>query len=253
MPVPGLPGHQLATCLQSLALSSRNRENAGTGDLIMLRFAASLAAALLLATGLVAPVAAQGTGGTRDRTFYLSAYVSQWAESRLLELPGRLVTGDLKTRDAYFAGGGLGYVLVPRFEVPLPFCGGCALRGNSVEVEGVLLKHFNRQDHWEMAAGAFLRSGQIPLLFGAELNLAAGTGLSYAFSDPDLEIGKNGQVGVDTYRLQFYLAFETELAHEAIPGWNLVGRIHHRSGAYGVLTPQRSGSNFIGLGLRRGF
>jgi hypothetical protein len=48
-----------------------------------------------------------------------------------------------------------------------------------------------------------------------------------------------------------YLAFETELAHGAVPGWSLVGRIHHRSGGYGMLTERGSGSNFMGLGLRR--
>ena len=56
-----------------------------------------------------------------------------------------------------------------------------------------------------------------------------------------------------TYRLQFHIAIEAELMQEAVPGWSLVGRIHHRSGAYGVLSPERTGSNFLGLGLRRSF
>ena len=219
----------------------------------MTRFAA-MALAALLALALPAQAQSQDkAGGTRDRSFYISAYVSQFADARLLEIPGRLITGDLETRDAYFAGGGFGYILVPRFAVPLPFCGGCALRGNSFELEGVLLKHFNKEDHWEVAGGAFLRSGQVPLVLGTSLNLAAGFGLSYTLSDAALETGRGGQQGVDTYRLQFYLAFETELMHEAVSGWSLVGRVHHRSGAYGTLSPQRSGSNYIGLGLRRSF
>jgi hypothetical protein len=214
-------------------------------------FARALAAAALLGVAAAAPATAEAVGNTRDRTLYLSAYASQWFDSDLLAIPHRLLTGDLETRQAYFLGGGLGYVLVPRFEVPLPFCGGCALRGNSIELEGVVLKHFDLQDHWEIAGGAFARTGQIPLFLGVGLNLAAGAGLSYALSDANLEIGRGGQRGVDTYRLQFYLAFETELAHGAVPGWSLVGRIHHRSGGYGVLTERGSGSNFIGLGLRR--
>jgi hypothetical protein len=201
----------------------------------------------------VAPAVAEEVGDTRDRKHYISAYASQWLDGDLLEIPGRLLTRDLQTRQARFLGGGLGYALVPRFELPLPFCGGCALRGNSIELEGVVLKHFDQQDHWEIAGGAFARTGQIPLFSGVGLNLAAGAGLSYALSDSDLEIGRGSQRGVDTYRLQFYLAFETELAHRAVPGWSLVGRIHHRSGGYGFLTEQGSGSNFIGLGLRRGF
>jgi hypothetical protein len=219
----------------------------------MPEFATALAAAALLGLAAAAPAVAEAAGNTRDRTLYVSAYASQWVDPNLLEIPGRLLTGDLETRRAYFLGGGLGYVLVPRFEVPLPFCAGCALRGNSIELEGVVLKHFDRQDHWEVAGGAFARTGQIPLFLGAGLNLAAGAGLSYALSDPDLESGRGGRRGVDTYRLQFYLAFETELAHGAVPGWSLVGRVHHRSGGYGILTERGSGSNFIGLGLRRDF
>ena len=217
----------------------------------MPEFARALAAAALLGLAAAAPAVAETAGNARQRTLYVSAYASQWLESNLLEIPGRLLTGDIETRRAYFLGGGLGYVLVPRFEVPLPFCGGCAVRGNSIELEGVVLKHFDRQDHSEIAGGAFARSGQIPLFLGVGLNLAAGAGLSYALSDANLEIGRGGQRGVDTYRLQFYLAFETELAHGAVPGWSLVGRIHHRSGGYGMLTERGSGSNFIGLGLRR--
>jgi hypothetical protein len=218
-------------------------------------FARALAAAALLGLAAAAPAIAEAAaaGSIRDRKLYISAYASQWVDPNLLDIPGRLLTGDLEPRHAYFLGGGLGYVLLHRFEVPLPFCGGCALRGNSIELEGVVLKHFDQQDHWEVAGGAFARTGQIPLFLGAELNLAAGGGLSYAFDDPKLESGRSGQRGVDTYRLQFYLAFETELAHGAVPGWSLLGRIHHRSGAYGVLAEKGSGSNYVGLGLRRGF
>jgi hypothetical protein len=218
----------------------------------MREFARALAAAAVLGLAAVSPAVAEGVGDTRDRMHYISAYVSQWVDGDLLEIPGRLLT-DLQTRQARFLGGGLGYVLVPRFELPLPFCGGCALRGTSIELEGVVLKHFDRQDQWEIAGGSFARTGQIPLFAGVGLNLAAGAGLSYALSDSNFEIGRGGQRGVDTFRLQFYLAFETELAHRAVPGWSLVGRIHHRSGGYGILTEQGSGSNFIGLGLRRGF
>ena len=219
----------------------------------MPEFARALAAAALLNLAAAAPAIAEAAGNTRDRTLYVSAYASQWVDHKLLEIPGRLLTGDVETRQAYFLGGGLGYVLVPRFEVPLPFCDGCALSGNSVELEGVVLKHFAQQDHWEVAGGVFARTGQIPLFLGMELNVAAGAGLSYAFSEPDLEIGRGGRRGVDTDRLQFYLAFETELAHGSVPGWSLVGRIHHRSGGYGILAGRGSGSNYIGLGLRRSF
>src|SRR4051794_1578891 len=103
--------------------------------------ARALSAAMLLGLATAAPAVAQGAGDIRSRKLYLSAYASQWLDANIADIPYRVVTGTLETRHAYFVGGGLGYVLVPRFEVPLPFCGGCALRGNSIELEGVVLKH----------------------------------------------------------------------------------------------------------------
>lgn len=185
--------------------------------------------------------------------FYVSAYASQWVDGDLAGIPFRLVSGNLDTREAYLLAGGLGYVVVPRFDLTLPFCGGCALRGNSIELEGVVAKHFDRQDHWEIAGGVFARSGQVPLFLGLELNLAGGIGLSYALSDAGQEVGRNGQRGIDTYNLQIYLAFETEFAAASVPEWSVVGRIHHRSGGYGLLTEGGNGSDFVGLGVRRGF
>jgi hypothetical protein len=86
-------------------------------------FARALATALL-GLAAAAPAGAEGAGNTRGRKLYLSAYSSQWVEPNLAEIPHRLLTGSLETRRAYFLGGGLGHVLVPRFEVPLPSCGG---------------------------------------------------------------------------------------------------------------------------------
>ena len=212
----------------------------------------ALCAAMLLGLAAAAPAIAEEASDIRSRKLYLSAYAGQWMDANIGDIPYRVLTSTLKTRSAYFLSGDLGYVLIPRFEVSLPFCDGCALRGNSIELEGTVLKHFDQQRHWEIAGGAFVRTGQIPLFLGAEMNLAAGGGLSYALSDPKLENGRGGR-GVENYRLQIYLGFETELTHEAVHGWSLVGRIHHRSGGFGLLTQQGSGSNFIGLGLRRGF
>jgi hypothetical protein len=214
--------------------------------------ARALSAAMLLGLAVAAPAVAQGAGDIRSRKLYLSGYVGQWMDANIADIPYRVVTSTLKTRSAYFLSGDVGYVLVPRFEVPLPFCGGCVLHGNSIELEGVVLKHFDQQRHWEIAGGAFLRTGQIPLFLGAEMNFAGGGGLSYALADPKLENGRGGR-GVDNYRLQIYPGFETEFTHEAVQGWSLVGRIHHRSGGFGLLTEQGSGSNLIGLGVRRGF
>jgi len=59
-----------------------------------------------------------------------------------------------------------------------------------------------------------------------------------------------------TYRERFnqflnYLAFEVEALVN--PRWSVVGRIHHRSGAYGVYSGVREGSNGYLIGLRYRF
>jgi hypothetical protein len=60
----------------------------------------ALAAAALLDLAAAAPATAEAAGNTRDRTLYISAYASQWFKSDLLEIPRRLLTGDLETRQA---------------------------------------------------------------------------------------------------------------------------------------------------------
>ena len=52
-------------------------------------------------------------------------------------------------------------------------------------------------------------------------------------------------------RLLNYLAFEVEAL--VTPQWSAVGRIHHRSGAYGTFSGVREGSNAYLLGLRYRF
>ncbi len=78
----------------------------------MPKFTSALAAAALLILAAATPAVAESADNTRDRTLYTSAYASQWVDPNLREIPGRLLTDDLETRQAYFLGGGLGYVLV---------------------------------------------------------------------------------------------------------------------------------------------
>lgn len=54
----------------------------------------------------------------------------------------------------------------------------------------------------------------------------------------------------NTKKLLNYLAFETTFALPCYPQLQLVLRIHHRSGAFGLYGADNAGSNFIGAGLR---
>lgn len=187
------------------------------------------------------PAAAQ----THERQWHLTAYGSQWVNADLLEIPERALTGQLTAESAYFVGLGLSRVVVPAFSIPLPGTD-FALRGNRIELEGQVLRHFGSQSHWEGALALMFRTGQIPLFGGLSVNLAFGEGLSYASTPPRLE----GSFRVEPSRLLNYLAFEAEFSHSSLPGVYLAPRIHHRSGVFGLIAPRESGSNYIGVGLR---
>lgn len=77
-------------------------------------------------------------------------------------------------------------------------------------------------------------------------SFAIGEGISYDTSIPSLE-GKSSE---DTKRLLNYLLLEATFALPTNPRWQLVARIHHRSGAYGLYHAGNTGSNVVGLGIR---
>jgi len=77
-----------------------------------------------------------------------------------------------------------------------------------------------------------------------DTSIAVGEGLSYATSRPRIE--NRGEAA----RLLNYLMFEMELTPLQDSPWSLVGRIHHRSGVFGIFGGVRGGSNFIMIGVR---
>jgi hypothetical protein len=198
-----------------------------------------VSASILTHLASVAPAVGQ------ERAWHATAYVGRWADADLLEIPEQAVTGELTFDDATVVGGALSRVLVPSFSIPLPGTD-FAFRGNRIEVEGQILRHFGEQRHWEGTLALMFRTGQIPLFSGLSVNLGVGEGLSYASERPQLE----GSFRVEPSRLLNYLAVEAEFSHASVPGIHIVPRIHHRSGIFGVIAPRTSGSNFIGVAVR---
>jgi len=182
---------------------------------------------------------------TEERAWHVTGYASRWANTDLLDVPERSITGNLTFRDSNFVGLGVARVVVPSFAIPLPGTD-VAFRGNRIELEGQVLRHFGGQSHWEGTMALMFRTGRIPLFGGLSVNLAVGEGLSYASERPALE----GSFRVSPSRLLNYLAFEAEFSHSALPGVSFVPRLHHRSGIFGLIAPRESGSNFIGAGIR---
>jgi hypothetical protein len=73
-----------------------------------------------------------------------------------------------------------------------------------------------------------------------------GEGVSYDSSVPAIEKRQNN----NTKRLLNYLMFEATFALPRYPTLQVVARIHHRSGAYGLYHAGNTGSNDVGLGIR---
>jgi hypothetical protein len=46
------------------------------------------------------------------------------------------------------------------------------------------------------------------------------------------------------------MAFETAFTPKSNRNLSAFLRLHHRSGIYGVISPRRTGSNYVGAGLR---
>jgi hypothetical protein len=80
-------------------------------------------------------------------------------------------------------------------------------------------------------------------------SLGLGEGLSYDTEVPQIEM-KNSD---EAQRLLNYLMMEATFALPDHPQWELVWRIHHRSGVFGLYNSGNNGSTAIGLGIRYHF
>jgi len=119
----------------------------------------------------------------------------------------------------------------------------------SLEVEGQILQHFGNQGHSEGTVALVLRWHDFPWDDKIDTTFAIGEGLSFATSVPELEIRRNGR----STQLLNYLLFELTFALPQEPDWQFVGRLHHRSGVYGLFDGVGSGSNVYSAGIRRRF
>jgi hypothetical protein len=185
------------------------------------------------------------TARADERLWYGSVYVSRQTDIRLPKLPYDIVTNNMRLENSYLASFGLARVVVPRFDVPIPFTG-ITQTGNVVEVEAQLAKHFGVEHQFEYVLAPLIRSGQIYLLDKIHFDIAAGDGISYMAPS----YTSNNAASINKYHVQNYIAFEIEGTNDVVPDLHLVGRIHHRSGFYGLTSPDRYASNYLEIGLR---
>jgi len=119
------------------------------------------------------------------------------------------------------------------------------------ELEGQVAWHAGKQDHAELNCAFTLR--WLPFFWDKYLDtsFAFGNGLSYATSEPELEIREGDEY--KTNQLLYYILVELAFALPRQPDWDLFVRIHHRSSVFGLIDNITTGSNFVGLGLRHRF
>lgn len=137
-----------------------------------------------------------------------------------------------------FEGSGLVGVAVSR-EVWRP------RRWLSGEIEGQLVRHVDGQTHWELNAPVATVRAQP--FSGVDASAAFGVGISVASETPRLEVENEG----DSQPVMAYWMIEVEAGLPA-EDWRVVGRVHHRSTAYGLFG-EDGGANALAIGLRRRF
>lgn len=112
--------------------------------------------------------------------------------------------------------------------------------GLDFEVEAQIVRHFGRQDHWEVNAPVIAR-----YQFGGIVDSVAwGIGASYASAAPDFERTRNGNAQ------QGLIYWVAEVAFDAPADMpQPLIRLHHRSNGFGLVGPD-GGSNAIAIGVR---
>lgn len=148
-----------------------------------------------------------------EPTWHVTRYVSRWANTDPLEVSERSIIGGPSFEKCSFVDADLASVIVPALSIFLPGTD-FSFRSNRIEIEGQSLRHFGRHSLWEGMIALMFRIGQISLVGGLRISLAAGEGLSFASEKADL----GGSFRVEPTRLLNYPAFKAEFSHSAVPG-----------------------------------
>jgi hypothetical protein len=104
----------------------------------------------------------------------------------------------------------------------------------------------NEQTIYEFDPYLIFRWANFPWNHYVNTSLGLAEGVSYDTAVPDIEKRQNS----NTKRLLNYLMFEATFAAPMYPRLQVLARIHHRSGAYGLYRAGNTGSNNVGIGMR---
>lgn len=117
-----------------------------------------------------------------------------------------------------------------------------------VEPELGVGQRFGEQDEQEVWAAVYLRYTKFPWNDRLLTTVAINTGVNYATDISAKEIQRSGNLKGD--RLLHYLAPEVTFAHPDNPDLQLVFRLHHRSGGYGVISETKGGAQYGTVGIK---
>lgn len=166
--------------------------------------------------------------------FALTVYAGRMTDSDA----GDTLTGQTDFVDAYVMVGALAWTFARYYGDALSF-----------EIEGQVGKWFGDQHNWEFNLPVAVRWSKFPWDDYVATSLAYGVGPSYAASEPEEEIKLNDS----TKKFLVYWFGELTLGPPK-SRWAASLRIHHRSGAYGLIEEQgRGGSNTLAVGIKYRF
>lgn len=120
-----------------------------------------------------------------------------------------------------------------------------------IEPELGIGKRFGDQHQWETWAAVYLRYTWFPWNDYLYTTFAINTGLSYASSISEDEVRRSGRNKGS--RLMHYLGPEITFALPSDISKEIVIRLHHRSGAYGVVSKADGGAQYLTIGFRDRF
>lgn len=117
-----------------------------------------------------------------------------------------------------------------------------------LELEATLSQHFGIQSHVEVTVAGVARWHAFIVDDALLMSASVGQGISWATSVPVVEAER----WIVARRLLSYNSYEVTFADPARPAMELVFRLHHRSGIFGVFGGAHEGSNVALVGLRYG-
>lgn len=122
-----------------------------------------------------------------------------------------------------------------------------------LEAEIGAAQRFGSMDQTEFWEALYLRYGEFPWNSFLHTTVAVSTGLNYASGISQFEKDNAGPVQPNGANVLHYFAPEVTFAWPDRLDRQLVLRLHHRSGAYGVLNEVYSGTTYLTVGLRSWF